>query len=658
MKHSISSLISAAEKYLPDLNSKRLQRAYDFADQAHNGQLRKDGTPYITHPLAAAHILTKLHVDEDTLIACLLHDVPEDTVYDLKDLEKLFGKKVRFLVEGITKLSKVHYHDNMQERQVESLKKLFIHSAQDLRTILIKLADRLHNMQTINAIPKPEKRVRISKETLEIYVPVANLLGIWELKSQLEDLSFKTLFPEEFKMIDENVKKTNIKHDKLLKRSIEAVKKLLRSYDIKDFKIEGREKSHYSIYRKMLRQGKSFNEIFDLMGIRIVVADVGACYQVLGILHQNFTPKLGRLKDYIAIPKNNGYQSIHTTVFGIDGNLTEFQIRTEEMDLESSYGVAAHYFYANGKNKKTLKQKWQRKSQWVQRILDIQRDIKNNEDFIEGLKLDVFQDRIFVFTPKGDVIDLPRGSTVLDFAYHIHSDIGNFAVSAHVNGKPESLRYILKSGDVANIETSKESGGPKISWIDQVNTALARNKIREYLKYQSKDKLIAQGEKQLDEKLKVFGHPGIDAITKGQRGLIQRYFEQNSWKSVMTEIGAGILDPRELIQVVYSEEEIMGEEAEPRRASYSGEKVPEKVHKVHFYIEVINKIGMLRDLTSALADLEINILNMSSLLTKDRGVNILDFYVEIQDLKQLEKAMFTMGQIPGVIKVTRIQNGQ
>lgn len=658
MPQSVKSLINSAKKYLPDLNEKRLRRAYDFADKAHEGQLRKDGTPYISHPLAAAIILTTLHVDEDTLIACLLHDVPEDTIYDLDDVEKHFGKKVRFLVEGITKLSKVHYHDNMQERQVESLKKLFIHSAQDLRTILIKLADRLHNMKTINAIPKPEKRIRIAKETLEIYVPVANLLGIWELKSELEDLSFKTLLPEEFKMIEENVKKTDIKHSKLLKRSIDQVKKLLNSYGIKRFRLEGREKSYYSIYKKMLRQEKNFNKIYDLLGIRVVVEDVGACYQVLGILHQNFTPKLGRLKDYIAIPKNNGYQSIHTTVFGIDGNLTEFQIRTEEMDLESAYGFAAHYFYANAKSKKTLKKKLEKKSQWVKRILDIQRDLKSSDDFIEGLKLDVFQDRIFVFTPKGDVIDLPNGATILDFAYHIHSDVGNFAVDANVNGKQESLNYILESGDVVDINTSKDSEGPKISWLDLVNTSLAKNKIREYLKFQSKDKLITQGEKLLDEKLRVFGHKGINKITQGQMELIQRCFSQGSWKNVLAEIGSGTLDPREVIQVVYSEEEIMGEEEAPRRASYSGEKVPEKVHKVHFYVEVINKIGMLRDLTSELADLQINILNMSSLLTKDRGINILDFYVEIQNLKQLEKAMFTMGQIPGVIKVTRIQNAQ
>lgn len=658
MPQSVKSLINSAKKYLPDLNEKRLTRAYDFAYKAHDGQLRKDGTPYISHPLAAAIILTKLHVDEDTLIACLLHDVPEDTVYDLDDVEKLFGKKVRFLVEGITKLSKVHYHDNMQERQVESLKKLFIHSAQDLRTILIKLADRLHNMKTINAIPKPEKRIRIAKETLEIYVPVANLLGIWELKSELEDLSFKTLLPEEFKIIEENIKKTDIKHSKLLKRSIDQVRKLLNSYGIKSFRLEGREKSYYSIYKKMLRQEKNFNKIYDLLGIRVIVEDIGACYQVLGILHQNFTPKLGRLKDYIAIPKNNGYQSIHTTVFGIDGNLTEFQIRTEEMDLESAYGFAAHYFYANAKSKKTLKKKLEKKSQWVKRILDIQRDLKSSDDFIEGLKLDVFQDRIFVFTPKGDVIDLPNGSTVLDFAYHIHSDVGNFAVSATVNGKQESLNYMLESSDVVDIVTSKDGEGPKISWLDLVNTSLAKNKIREYLKFQSKDKLTSQGEKLLDEKLRVFGHKGITAITEGQMELIQRCFSQGSWKNVLAEIGAGTLDPREVIQVVYSEEEIMGEEEAPRRASYRGEKIPEKVHKVHFYVEVINKIGMLRDLTSKLADLEINILNMSSLLTKDRGINILDFYVEIQNLKHLEKAMFAMGQIPGVIKVTRIQNGQ
>lgn len=647
MSPSIEELIRHSKIYLTDLNSSRLKRAYQFANKAHEGQLRKGGDPYIVHPLSTAIILTELHVDEDTLIAALLHDVPEDTEYNLEDIEKTFGKKITFLVEGITKLSKVHYRHNMEERQVESLKKLFIHSAKDIRVILIKLADRLHNMMTIQAIPKPEKRIRIAKETLEIYVPIANILGIWELKSQLEDLCFKTLYPEEFAHIEKKVMERSSKLSETLKKTINQIKKILSMNGVKSFKIEGRKKTYYSIYQKMFRKGKNFEEIYDLIGLRIIVPDVGSCYQVLGILHQNFTPKLGRLKDYIAIPKSNGYQSIHTTIFGVDGHLTELQIRTHEMQIESEYGVAANYFY----NKSKGKNKGQ--SKWVQKILDIQRDMKSNEDFIEELKLDLFEDRIFAFTPKGDVIDLPRGATVLDFAYHIHSEIGNHANSATVNKKEMPLDAVLHTGDVIEVVLS-ESVGPSISSLEIVRTNLAKNRIREFLKNQSRSILQDQGGKLLTHKLKLFGHCGAEEVSADQKKAVEKMYDK-SWKNILIDVGSGLIDPRDIIKVVFSMKELIGEEISPvNLKAYSHVIAPPKIHKIHFLVEGVNRVGLLRDVTIELASLNINLLKMNIYTTENADKSILDFFAEIRDLKHFESAVNAMKKVPGVLKISKI----
>ncbi len=637
----LERLINAARTYLPDLNEKRLSEAFEFARMAHGAQERRDGTPYISHPWKAAMILTDLHVDEDTLIACLLHDVPEDTEYTIEDVGERFGPKVQFLVDGITKLSKVHYRDDMEARQVESLKKLFIHSAQDPRIILIKLADRLHNMMTLDAIPKPEKRQRIAKETIEIYVPIANLFGVWELKNQLEDWCFKALYPIEYTSILEMVNASHYKRQNILKKTIQSVKKILKEKGIETLEIEGREKNIYSIYRKMLRSGKSFRDIYDLIGVRIIVKDVGLCYQSLGVIHQTFRPKIGRLKDYIAIPKNNGYQSIHTTVFGLDGVLTEFQIRTYDMHLDNEYGVAAHYFYSDKKKKASAKV--EKKYQWVQRILDLQRSTTNNQKFMEDLKLDIFEDRIFVFTPKGDVIDLPVGSNVIDFAYHIHSDLGMLATGARVNGKTAPLNTHLNSGDTVHVESSEESEGPAVEWLNSVHTSLAKTRIREFLKEKNRTDSVQAGEEALDYELKVLGTDGLESLTDLQKVVAIERFTKSSWEELLNDLGQGTVDIRDLMHVLYTEDELIGASEDD-------------LHLVKLAIEGQNRMGLLRDLTNVLSRLNVNIHSIAAEGGKRSNSSVsVKFTLEILDLAQFERLLREFRKVNGVFKIARLQ---
>jgi GTP pyrophosphokinase len=659
----IERLLGTARSYIPDLNEKRLYEAFVFARDAHEGQLRKDGSPYITHPLSAALILTGLRVDEDTLIACLLHDVPEDTARTLEEIEDRFGEKVRFLVDGITKLSKVHYRNDMESRQIESLKKLFIHSAQDPRIILIKLADRLHNMQTIHAVPKPEKRERIARETLEIYVPIANLLGIWEIKNQLEDACFRILLPREYTEMTRLVEASEKERESVRRKTIQATTRLLRSKHIAFLSIQGRQKNLYGIYKKMLRTGKSFHEIYDLLGIRIIVDDVGTCYQTLGVLHQHFTPKIGRLKDYIAIPKSNGYQSIHTTVFGLNGTVTEFQIRTQEMHLENEYGIAAHYFYSN-KKQNTLKKDVKKKYKWVQKILDLQRNISSNRKFLEHLKLDIFEDRIFVFTPKGDVVDLPLGANVIDLAYHIHSDLGMLAVSAEINGKPAPLTTHLASGDTVHVVTSEESEGPQVDWLDHVHTHLAKTRIREFLKEQDRTTVLDDAEEVLDHKLQILGLAHLNELSPLQKVIAMEHFKVETWEDLLYELGKGNIDISDLLSVLFRENELIGDKTDlldvhvydRNHARRLKSESVQKVHRVELLTESQNRVGLLRDLCNELANLGINIIAIQSLPRPNASLARMQFVLEIFDVKEYEKALAALRKVDGMISITRVQN--
>jgi len=421
-------LVNNIKRYLPDFHVNKFMKVFEFAMQAHNGQIRKNGDPYIIHPFETVRILTSLHVDEDTLIAGLLHDVPEDTERTILDIESKFGKRVAFLVEGVTKLSKVHYKNDMAMRQVESLKKLFIHTAQDPRIILIKLADRLHNMRTLHFIDKEEKRLRISRETLEIFVPIANLLGIEELKSELEDLCFKYLYPVDYEMLSERMKLSRQKNAEALDRTVITLEKTFKENNI-DVTIYGRLRKLYGIYKRLAGDLSNLQEYDKNIALRIIVSDTEECYKVLGLLHSIFRPRPGKFNDYIAVPKRNGYQSLHTSVFGYLGLCIDFQIRTHQMHLEAEYGIAARYFRSRDNKNPHLEE--DQRADWAAKIMDVQENLENlenssevsEEKFMDGLREDVFHDRIFVFTPKGDSIDLPQDATCIDFAYTLSSEV-------------------------------------------------------------------------------------------------------------------------------------------------------------------------------------------------------------------------------------------
>ena len=450
-----------------------IQLAFEFAQKAHADQKRKNGEPYIQHSLHTAFVLTQIKADLETVVAGLLHDIPEDTEYTLADIEKNFGEEVADLVEGITKLSKIKYRGI--ERYSESLRKMFLAMAKDLRVILIKFADRLHNLRTLESLPL-EKRLRIAKETLEIYAPIAGLLGVFRLKWQLEDICFKHLYPEEYKKLEYKYEvEKKYEHNQYIQKTKNILGAKLKEAKI-PFQITSRFKHLYGIYLKMQKKDRKFAEIYDVFAMRVVVPSIADCYKTLGIIHSLWRPNPSRFKDYIAVPKPNGYRALHTTVYGLESKSCEFQIRTKEMDEQAKFGIAAHWYY-KAKGSVSINQ-----PAWVKEVLKIQKDTEDTLDFIKQIKFDVFHDRIFVFTPKGDVFDLPKGSTPIDFAYYVHSDIGNQAVGAMVNDKIATLDQGLKNGDLVEIIREKKRKGPSRDWLKIVKTATARNKIKQNLR--------------------------------------------------------------------------------------------------------------------------------------------------------------------------------
>lgn len=474
--HTIKDLIELIKANNPITDTTLVELAYDFADKAHSGQKRLDGTDYIQHSLETAYTLAKLKLDLDTIMAGLLHDVPEDTAITIEEVEKNFGKDVAKLVRGITKLGKIKYRG--LERYAENLRKMFVAMAEDVRVIFIKLADRLHNLKTLDSLP-PVKQQRIARETLEIYAPIANRLGIGELKGQLEDAAFKYVYPDEYAWTVKIAAERYETQRTLVNKMTKAIKTLLEDNKIEIVHIGGRVKHYYSLYRKLLRKDMDINKVYDLVALRIVVKDVSNCYQVLGLIHSQWKPMPGRIKDYISQPKPNGYRSLHTTVFGKDGAIVEFQIRDIAMHDTAEYGIAAHWHFKEGGKKKVVSLPPEQ-LKWIKELLDWQKDIKDNDQYLHLLKIDIFQNRIFVFTPKGDVIDLPEEATPVDFAYHIHTHIGHTTSAAKVNDKIVPLEHILKSGDVVEILVDKNRAGPNEDWLKFVKTNQAKSHIKNF----------------------------------------------------------------------------------------------------------------------------------------------------------------------------------
>ena len=491
--NNIEQIIQKFKENNPSENAGDILRAYHFASKAHYGQKRRSGEDYINHCLGTAETLVGLKLDKETIIAALLHDVLDDTKVTPKKIEKEFGEEVLMLVRGVCKIGKIKYRG--QERMTENLRKLFLAMAKDIRVILIKLADRLHNMKTLSALPK-EKQQRIALETLEIYAPLAYRLGIGEIKGQLEDIAFSYVHPNEYNEIVKQVKNKYVQWENHLKEIIPLVRKTLAKKGIKVIEIHSRTKHYYSLYKKLLKYDMDWHRIYDLIALRIIVPDIESCYAALGIIHKKWRPLIGRIKDYIAISKPNGYQSLHTTIFCQKGRITEFQIRTPKMHEEAEYGIAAHWHYSENKNlkdyitEKILKQKSKRKPEeelkkeliWVKQLQEWQKEkFSSSQEFIDALKIDFLKDRIFVFTPNGDVIDLPEGATPIDFAYQIHSDIGDQCVGVKINGKLSPISEPLQNGQLIEVMTQKNKK-PNRDWLKFVKTNQAKSRIKTWFR--------------------------------------------------------------------------------------------------------------------------------------------------------------------------------
>ncbi|MHB1314768.1 MAG: RelA/SpoT family protein [Christensenellales bacterium] len=527
-------LAGMKEKYPPE-KAAMLQTAWEFAEHAHANQQRMSGDSYVVHPINVAKILFDLDMDADTVIAALLHDVLEDTEANYDQLSKTFGADIAQLVEGVTKLGQLKY-TTREERQAESLRKMLLAMAKDLRVILIKLADRLHNMRTLNFLP-PEKRTRIAQETLEIYAAIAHRLGINRIKNELEDLSFAYLEPEEYALLQKKADEERQERADYLKVAMETIKARMDELGIKG-EIYGRPKELYSIYRKMKSQNKTFEEIYDLTAVRILVDTVKDCYGVLGIVHTIWKPIPGRFKDYIAVPKQNLYQSLHTTVIGEKGTPFEVQIRTYDMHKTAEYGIAAHWKYKQeGPN--GIKNEMDSELTWLRQLLEWQSDTKDPHEFLDSLKIDLFSDTVFVFTPKGDVIDLATGATPLDFAYSIHSAVGHRCVGAKINGRIVTLDTKLKTGDIVEILTSSTAHGPSRDWLNIVATQQAKSKIRQWFKREMKEENIIKGRDMLEREMKRQGYSPSQLLKPEWLDSLYKKFSLTSVEDLYAFIGYG-----------------------------------------------------------------------------------------------------------------------
>ncbi|QSQ09995.1 GTP pyrophosphokinase [Koleobacter methoxysyntrophicus] len=544
---AVNTLAKKIQLYNPQGDLSVVQRAYEFARKAHRGQHRISGELFIFHPLEVAKILADLELDVITICAGLLHDVVEDTNYTIKDIEDNFGYEVALLVDGVTKLGRLEYKSK-EEQQAENLRKMFLAMAEDIRVILIKLADRLHNMRTLKHLPQ-EKRKEKARETLEIFAPLAHRLGISKIQWELEDLALRYLEPQVYKELVELVSKKKEEREKEINLAIDVLRSKLEELGF-NFEIQGRSKHFYSIYKKMKEQNKTFDQIYDLTAIRIIVNTIKDCYGVLGIVHTLWKPIPGRFKDYIAMPKPNMYQSLHTTVIGPKGEPLEIQIRTWEMHKTAEYGIAAHWKYKEGI--KEVKD-FEKKLSWLRELLEWQRDLKDAKEFMETIKIDLFTDEVFVFTPKGDVIDLPAGSTPIDFAYRIHTDVGHNCIGAKINGKIVPLNYQLKNGDIVEILTGSQPGGPSRDWLNIVKSSQARNKIRQWFKKEIREENIAKGREMLEKEVKRAGYFHKNLMKQEYIDAVLKKFNFNDVEDLFSSIGYGGITANQVLQKLLEE---------------------------------------------------------------------------------------------------------
>jgi GTP pyrophosphokinase len=523
---------TARLSYLKPEDTAQIEAAYRLSDSAHAGQFRKSGEPYISHPFAVAEILADWHLDAQALMAALLHDVMEDTVITKKEIAERFGKAVAELVDGVSKLDKIEFQTEAHA-QAENFRKMLLAMARDVRVILIKLADRLHNMRTLGVM-RPEKRQRIARETIEIYAPIANRLGLNSVYDELEDLSFSHLHPNRYEVLSKAVKAARGNRREVVGKVLEAIKQRLSDCKI-EATVSGREKHLYSIYKKMIEKSLTFSEVFDIYGFRVIVKDVPTCYLALGSLHQLYKPIPGKFKDYIAIPKANGYQSLHTTLFGPFGTPIEIQIRSADMHKIAEAGVASHWLYKSGDA--GINEVQQKTHKWLQSLLEIQSESGDATEFLEHIKVDLFPDEVYVFTPKGKIMALPRGATAVDFAYAVHTDVGNRCVAVKINHELMPLRTELKNGDRVEIVTAAHAK-PNPGWLSYVVTGKARSHIRHFLKTMQYEESAALGERLLNQALRALG-AGPAEITEAQWERLLRECFGKSKQEILADIGLG-----------------------------------------------------------------------------------------------------------------------
>ena len=534
------ALIARVRKYHPSADITMIEKAYQIGKEAHKDQFRKSGEPYIIHPLWVAIILADLEMDKETIVAGMLHDVVEDTTMTLDEISTEFGEEVALLVDGVTKLGQLNYSKDKLEAQAENLRKMFLAMAKDIRVIIVKLADRLHNMRTMEFMT-PAKQKEKSRETMDIYAPIAQRLGISKIKTELDDLSLKYYQPEVYNQLVHDLNARKTEREEFVQQIVAEVSKHMKNADI-EAKVYGRVKHFFSIYKKMVNQNKTLDQVYDLFAVRIIVDSVKDCYAALGVIHEMYTPIPGRFKDYIAMPKANMYQSLHTTLIGPSGQPFEIQIRTEEMHKTAEYGIAAHWKYkeTGGSNTKGLNTQ-EEKLNWLRQILEWQRDMSDNKEFMSLLKndLDLFADSVYCFTPQGDVKTLPNGSTPIDFAYSVHSAVGNKMVGARVNGKLVPIEYRIQNGDRIEIITSQNSQGPSRDWLKVVKSTQARNKIKQWFKKELKEDNILKGKEMLAQYAKSKGFKFANYTKTQYLDAVLRKYGFRDWDSVLAAIGHG-----------------------------------------------------------------------------------------------------------------------
>jgi guanosine-3',5'-bis(diphosphate) 3'-pyrophosphohydrolase len=564
----LDELIDRVQSYNPQADGALIRRAYEYSARMHAEQKRKSGEPYVIHPLNVAMIIAQLRLDLPSVVTGLLHDVIEDTGASLDELQGLFGAEVARLVDGMTKVSKITF-SSREEKQAENFRKMIIAMAHDIRVVLIKLADRLHNMRTLDHLPR-DRQEEIARETLEIYAPIAHRLGIYWLKSELEDFSFRYLNPSAYAMLKAYVAKTRAEREEYIRTVIEILSRRLKESGV-EAEVTGRPKHFFSIYTKMQQEELSFDQIYDLVAFRIIVPTLRECYEALGVVHANWKPIPGRFKDYIALPKVNMYQSLHSTVIGPRGQRMEVQIRTREMHEVAEQGIAAHWSYKEGAPAQTRDTE---RFAWLRRLIEWQQNLKDPQEFLSTVKDDLFAEEVFVFTPKGDLLDFPQGASIIDFAYRIHSQVGQHLAGARVNGRMVPLRYRLKSGDTVEVITA-ERQTPGKDWANHVVTARAKSRIRQWLRQQESERSLELGVSLIDRELEPLGLSVAQLRSKGRFDPALREFSQRDVDGLIGAVGYGIITVAQVLGKVLGPEELKafrGEKTPPPSPAIAGEK--------------------------------------------------------------------------------------